>query len=218
MRPEDLGKVKRRVRLLQLLDAAERAGIAPIELSKLHAFAYLADILSPVWALKPFQARLAKTGRSPYFPDLQKELDALVAMGLVEVSGVEYRHKPGEVRVQLVAKFALHFALPQMEALLLAMEDDAEASRVREHLVSLADALAALPQAEIDEAATEDATYSDPVLGMQDYIDLQSAAAGSRTQVAVAALERLFPDARLPPGRRVVMYAHYLGQRVRARA
>ena len=37
MQLDDLEKVKRRIRLLQLLDAAERAGIAPIELSKLHA-------------------------------------------------------------------------------------------------------------------------------------------------------------------------------------
>lgn len=215
---DELERLKRRVRLLQLLDAAERAGIAPIDVGRLHAFAYLADILSPVWSLSPFQSRLAKTGRAPYFPDLQRELDNLVAMGLAEVSDLDYRAAPGETRVRLVAKFALNFQQASVHALLAAMDLDEEARATRDYLTGLANALASLRDEDIAAAATEDATYSDPSLGTQDYVDLQVAAKGSRTQTAVATLEKLFPDIHLPPARRIVMYAHYLGQKVRARA
>jgi hypothetical protein len=201
-----------------LLDAAERAGLAPIELQMLHAFAYLADVLSPVWGLKPFQTRLAKTGRAPFFPELQNEIDALVGMGLIEVSELDYRRVPGEDRVQLMGKLGLRFQSPHMTPLLAALEADPYLDAMRQHLVNLANALAILPDGQVGEAASEDVTYSDPLIGTQDYIDLRTTANASRTQMAVAALDQLFPDTSLPPSRKVVMYAHYLGERVRARA
>jgi hypothetical protein len=76
----ELQSLKYRIRLIQLLTAAEQAALVPISLDKLHAFAFLADVLSPVWNLRPFEDRIGRTGKSPYYPDLQKELDLLVAM------------------------------------------------------------------------------------------------------------------------------------------
>ncbi len=218
MPTESLPRIKRRLRLLLLLEAAERAGIAPINIAALHAYAYLADILSPVWELKPFQARLAKTGRAPYFPDLQDELDILVAMGLVEVSGVEYRPPRKGQPIRLIADYSLNFSSQALTAILKLLDEESVSDDVRDYLLRLADALAFLPQADIDLAATEDATYSDPLLGLQDFIELDAVRGRSRTQIAVSAFDHVFPDTKLPPSRRVVMYAHYLKQKVQASA
>lgn len=85
-----LAKLKQRCRVLLLLDAAERAGIVPLPSSRLHAFAYLADVLSPVWDLVPFDGKVYKSEGPPHYPDLQDELDRLVILGLVHVSNLRY--------------------------------------------------------------------------------------------------------------------------------
>ena len=56
-----LTRLKRRCRVLLLLDAAEQTGIAPLPSARLHAFAYLADVLSPVWKLLPFDGKVYKS-------------------------------------------------------------------------------------------------------------------------------------------------------------
>src|SRR6202161_2326157 len=114
---DDLQRVKKRTRLLQLLNGAENAALTPIELRKLHSFAYLADVLSPVWMLLPFEARLAKTGKSPYFPDLQRELDLLVASGMVQVSKLNYSRVAS--RVNFTACFALRYESNHLGAIFL---------------------------------------------------------------------------------------------------
>ena len=89
---EDMGvdRLRRRARLLQLLDAAERAAITPLASGRLHAFAYLADVLSPVWDLLPFRGEIYKFENRPHYADLQAELDQLVVLGLVEISDLQF--------------------------------------------------------------------------------------------------------------------------------
>ena len=60
-----LARLKRRCRVLLLLDAAEQVGIAPLPSARLHAFAYLADVLSPVWKLVPFDGKIYKSDGGP---------------------------------------------------------------------------------------------------------------------------------------------------------
>ena len=90
-----LAKLKRRCRVLLLLDSAEQAGIAPLPSPRLHAFAYLADVLSPVWKLVPFDGKVYKSEGGPRYPDLQDELDSLVVLGLVQVSNLVYEPSAG---------------------------------------------------------------------------------------------------------------------------
>jgi len=216
MDPDDLQRVKKRTRLLQLLNAAENAALTPIELRKLHSFAYLADVLSPVWMLLPFEARLAKTGKSPYFPDLQRELDLLVASGMVQVSQLNYSRVAS--RVNFTACFALRYESTHLGAIFVLLKEDHETHSEQEYLSQLANALATLRDDDIAAAATEDASYSDPALSLQDYVELADRTYGSsRTERAVSEFGRLFPDTQLPPSRRLYMYAHYLGRKVHAR-
>lgn len=212
---DDISYIRRRVRLLQLLEAAERAALAPIDTDKLHAFAYLSDILSPVWGLAPFDKRILKTGRPPFYPDLQREVDRLVAMGLFEVSKLSYCKAPdGSMIFQ--AHYALRFQSPHGRLLREALEADPEASADQAYLDELARALASIRDEDIAAAAAEDATYDDPTVPAGDVIDFGEAKRRARTEEATKSLELLFPDVRLTPARRLYMYAHYLGQKVHA--
>src|SRR4051812_29754444 len=69
-----------------LLDAADYVVISPLSTSRLHAFAFLSDVLSPIYHLSGITGRIMKRRIGPYFPDLQWELDRLVGLGLVDVS------------------------------------------------------------------------------------------------------------------------------------
>ena len=89
-------RVKQQCRILLLLDAAERVGIVPLASERLHAFTYLADVLSPVWGLAPFDGKIYKSEGGPHFPDIQEELDHLVVLGLVEVSNLRYEPRAHE--------------------------------------------------------------------------------------------------------------------------
>jgi hypothetical protein len=213
---DELQRIKKSVRLLQLLNAAENAALTPIELRKLHSFAYLADVLSPVWMLLPFEARLAKTGKSPYFPDLQRELDLLVASGLVQVTQLNYTRLAS--RVNFTACYALRYESENVSAILGMLNDDEEGLKEQNYLFQLANALATLRDDDIAAAATEDASYSDPALSLQDYIELADRPGKeSRTERAVSDFSKLFPYTQMPPSRRLYMYAHYLGRKANAR-
>src|SRR5271166_4688675 len=74
-----------RGRLLQMMGALERTGGTPIDTRTLHAFAFFANVLSPLWDLEPLDGSVLKDPRGPYYPALQRELDALVGLGLVRV-------------------------------------------------------------------------------------------------------------------------------------
>ena len=210
-------KIRRRVRLLQLLEAAERAALAPIGTDKLHAFAYLCDILSPVWGLAPFDRRVLKTGRPPFYPDLQREIDVLVAMGIVEVRNPTYR-KARDKTMMFHADYALRFASPHGRELTAALASYPEGAGSQAYLDELARALASTRDDDIAAAAAEDATYSDPMISSGDVIDFSGATRVVRTHAATESFDELFPDVHLTPARRLYMYAHYLGRKVHAAA
>jgi hypothetical protein len=208
-------RTRRRIRLLQLFESAERAALAPLATEKLHAFAYLADILSPVWNLVPFDQRILKTGRPPFYPDLQREIDSLVAMGLLEVSDLSYRKVPdGPMLFQ--ARYALRFQSIHGRQIRKVLDSDCVSTTEQTYLDELARALASLRDEDIAAAAAEDATYDDPTVASGDVIDFGEAIRRVRTREATESLDLLFPDIRLTPARRLYMYAHYLGRKVHA--
>ncbi len=100
--------VKREMRLLGILDAAEIAGSSPLPISAVHVIAYLADVLAPVWDLPAIltPSILKKVGR-PFFPSLQSDLDGLVGCGVVRATRVEYNRGPGD-DWELGADYALN--------------------------------------------------------------------------------------------------------------
>ena len=82
--------LRRRVRIILLLHGSEEAGIAPIPLRRLHTYAYLSNVLAPVWDTRVFDGQLLKRRGGPFYPALQHELDRLVGMGLVLITDIRH--------------------------------------------------------------------------------------------------------------------------------
>lgn len=220
---EDIQVLKQRGRALLLLDAAERASVTPLSTDRLHALAFLADVLSPVWHLQSFDQVVVKTSDGPFFPVLQREMDRLVASGLLEITGIRYVPRPhGGARIE--GHYGLRFDSPHLEKLLgrlggrgVAYALDPNDVKVHAFLVELAGALARLPNDEIDRAATLDATYSNRQIDENNLVHFSP---GSRSNLSVQTADRFInfmPEgSHISPGEKLYLYATYLGRRIHA--
>ena len=218
----DVARVRRRSRLLMLLDAAERASITPLASTKLHAFAYLADVLSPVWKLPAFDGKILRIEGGPHYPDLQEELDHLVILGLVEISNLSYVVRDEE-GARLEGDYALNFSSTHLTRLLRALGAakventiDKDDHRVHEYLVELAGALATLPNEEIARAASVDVTYRSEGPS-ENVVDFASWASDPKmanpTWRTADRFEEFLPnESTLTSGEKLFLYAAYLGR------
>jgi hypothetical protein len=215
---ETLGQ---RIRVIQLLEAAERAGITPMPARRLHAFAYLADVLSPVWNLQPFDGQVFKVKHGPHYPDLQREVDRLVIMGLVTVSGLRYvsRTKSGPL---IDGEYSINFESAYLEPILSAIGTrgankslDPRDSDIHAFLVELACAIATVPDEQIDSAASVDATYADERIGYSNVVDFGSWSSNNLSLAVTERFEKFLPGkATLSAGERLYLYASFLGRRI----
>lgn len=223
-----IGVMRRRARIILLLDAAERAGIAPLNAARFHAFAYLADVLSPVWGLPAFDGKVLKTQRGPHYPDIQHELDRLIGLGLVEISNLCYIDiTDGGARVD--GDFTLRFESEYLSPILSALGAGARSipfdpkdHEVHAFLIDLASALGRLPENEIEIAAGMDATYADKRVGSPNIVDFASWAADPlKANLSLRAAERfrdfLPDDSTISPGEKIYLYAAYLGRKINDR-
>src|SRR6185437_3861561 len=62
---------------------------------EIHALAYLADCLAPVYGIPALDGILLRREAGPLFPDLQWDLDRLWAMGFLELTGLSQRTETG---------------------------------------------------------------------------------------------------------------------------
>ena len=218
----ELAKLKRRCRVLLLLDAAEQVGIAPLRSERLHAFAYLADVLSPVWNLVPFDGKVYKSEGGPRYPDLQDEIDSLVVLGLVEVSGLVYEARAGG-GARISGSYGLNFESEHLESIFCALgarsvEEalDPEDRNLHAYLVELAGALATLPDDEIESATGVDVTYRvraelHNVVDFAEWVDDEWAANPSWR--AAERFEAFLPaESKMISGEKLYLYAAYLGR------
>ena len=111
--------LRRQARILLLLRGAAGAGLCPIDLLALHAYAYLANVLAPVWDMPPLDGRILKRRGGPFYPTLQADLDRLVGMGVVRISDVAHvQDSAGKWRLE--GQYTLHrtMAEPAIDFLL----------------------------------------------------------------------------------------------------
>ena len=221
----EIAVTRQRCRIILLLEALERAGVAPIDSRRLHGFAYLADVLSPVWNLPPFDGKILKIEDGPHYADLQSELDNLVILGLVEVQDLKYVRR-GKAGARIDGRYQLRFEeaklIPILDALGANRSADPLDPRDRsqhDFLVELAGAMATLPNDEIDIAATQDATYANSSTSFANIIDFgewsRDANLSNRSFALTERFDRFVPEqSRLSPGERVYLYASYLGRRI----
>ena len=218
----DLARLKRRCRVLLLLDAAEQVGIAPLRSARLHAFAYLADVLSPVWRLVPFDGKVYKSVGGPHYPDLQDEIDSLVVLGLLQATDLVYEQR-AEGGARISGSYGLNFASEHLESIVRALgarsaEEaiDPEDRNLHAYLVELAGALATLPDDEIGSATDVDVTYRaraelHNVVDFAEWVDDEWAAnpswrAAERFQAFLPAKSKMLS------GEKLYLYAAYLGR------
>ncbi len=218
-----LTKLKQRCRVLLLLDAAEQIGITPLPSAQFHAFAYLADVLSPVWELVPFDGKIYKSDGGPHYPDLQEELDSLVVLGLVQVSDLHYEVVRDDGGARISGSYGLNFSSEHLETILAALgarssEEaiDSDDCSVHAYLVELAGALATLAEDQIESATCVDITYRTNaelynVVDFANWVD--DAWVANPSWQAAERFQAFLPDeSKLMPGEKLYLYAAYLGR------
>jgi len=165
-------EVLTRARLLQLMSALERMGGTPVETLDLHAFAYLSNVLSPLWELEPLDYSVLKdrTKTGPYYPALQRELESAVGQGLIEVVDLHSIDTPDETSLRATFRLAFERARPLL-AVLDGLPDERETSAF---LTELAGAFLDIRDDRRDDAAALDAAYSDPEIPEDRVVDFGS--------------------------------------------
>ncbi|MEJ5207696.1 hypothetical protein [Denitratimonas sp. CY0512] len=202
---------RRHIVLVGLFDALDWAGIRPVAPAQLNALWYLANALAPAWRLAPFDAAVLKTERPPYFPMLQRDLDALVGMGMLDVAGLEMDAQ----RSRMEGRFALNrsFADPVL-AIMRTVQEEAD---LLEFLGEVVQALNRLTDAEQRTGLVEDATYADPDVDIGNVVDLgEWLEHGGLTRTADV-LERIeaLAGEDLEPAQCMDIYLDHLGRRLR---
>jgi hypothetical protein len=204
--------LRRQVRLVVLLRAAEEAGLVPLAILRLHTFAYLSNVLAPVWDLETVEGKVLKRRGGPFYPSLQQDLDRLVGMGLVLISGLSHARDEDD-RWRLEGAYRLNFHLAQKPLERLATFESER--RLSAFLQELAFALSALTDRELDQAMTEDATYADPVIAVGNVVDFAEWQNKNWSANAAHHFERLMPGGiRATPGEKLHLYVRHLHARL----
>ncbi len=205
----DLHARQQSVRVLVLLDALARAGFVPTGARALHEFAYLANVLSPVFDLAPFDAKLLKRATGPYYPELQLAVDRLVGRGLVGALSVEYRYLPEDKRYRVMAQYRL--CRPRVQAVL-----DRHAQVFAEEamfLHELAAAYSVLSDDKLGRSALQDARYADVSVDVSEVIDFGEYEKAAKNFSRNAAMT-FAPGRQLEPAERLYLYLDHLNTRV----
>lgn len=205
----DLRARQQSVRVLVLLDALARAGLVPTPARALHELAYLANVLSPVFNLAPFDAKLLKRATGPYYPELQLAIDRLVGRGLVNAMSVEYRYLAADKRYRVLAQYRLQ--RPRVQP---ALDCHGQVfAQEAQYLHELAAAYSVLSDDKLGEAALQDARYADISVDVSEVIDFgeydNPAKNFSRNAAMTFASGR-----RLEPAERLYLYLDHLNTRV----
>ena len=205
--------IRRRVRIVMLLDAARHAGMTPMPILRLHAVAYLANVLAPVWRLEAHDGKLLKRRGGPFYPILQRDLDRLTGMGVVCLTGLRHEEEaPGRWRLEGSYDLNYRFAEPVL-ALLRTVSHDEHLTRT--YVQELLLALSSLSDDDLDTAMKEDATYSDPLVAEGNVIDFAEWSTTNWTASAAERFGEILPSRdRTTPGEKLHLYVAHLHRRL----
>ena len=203
--------LRRRARLVTLLDAAEAAGLVPIRILWLHAFAYLSNVLAPVWDLPVLEGALLKRQGGPFYPDLQRDLDRLVGIGVANISGIGHvQDESKKWRLDGAYRLNRKFANP----ILAALNNFEEESRLGAFVLELGYALSALSDEDLNKAVSEDATYSNPLVPNDNVIDFEGRGEKNYSAYAAGEFSRVIPGGNATSGEKLHLYVRHLHRRI----
>lgn len=202
----------RRGRMLLLLEAAEHAGLTPIPLLDLHALAFFANVLSPVWDLLPQERSVVRRRGGPYYPELQEDVDVLVGNGLVSIEGLTYVAEGDSWRLE--GKFSIcGEGAYEVGHVLRRFEDE---NRLFEFYRELAFALATVPGVLRARTAEEDPTYGDRNYGEGAVIDFAQWRQKNYSENAARHFDEVMPNGRAASAaQKLHLYARHLRSRLR---
>ena len=211
-RGKDIGALRRRIRLVVLLDAAEKAGLVPLPILRLHTLAYLSNVLAPVWDMPALEGKVLKRQGGPFYPALQHDLDGLVGMGVAVILGLGHVLDE-EKRWRLEGSYELNRVFA--DRIVCRLLDFESERRLANFLRELAFAVSSLSDEDFDIAMTEDATYSDPLIDVGNVVDFAEWQRKNYTANAARYFDNLLPGgARATPGEKLHLYVRHLHSRV----
>jgi hypothetical protein len=200
-----------RARLLQIIGALERAGGTPVSNRDLHAFAYLANVLSPVWEVEPVERSVLKDRDGPRSAALEHELDLCVGAGLIAVDAL----KPDlENPSRLDASYCLNAitARPVLAAISVLPDE----GNITAYLNELAFAFLEITPEQRDDAALQDAAWSNPAVAEGRIVDFGERRRQSINPAynAAEAFQQFAPDGvTLNKAEKLLMYVRLLKRR-----
>lgn len=204
-----LARWRRQVRLIQLLDATEKADLNPLHITTVHALAYFSNVLSPIWDLRPQDGKILKRRGGPYYPELQGDLDRLVGKGVVRPCAVNFSRDEWGV-LQLDSTYELHeeFARP----ILRTISDFQDEERLAVFLRELAYAVAALSPEEFRSAMEHDVTYSKRSVAPGYVIDFAEWVSDNASERVAKRFDDFLPlvEEKTAPGEKLQLYVRYL--------
>ena len=196
-------RIRRRVRILMLLDAADYALITPLQITRFHALAYLADVLSPLYDFAPLSGRIMKRRAGPYYPDLQWEVDRLIGLGLVTAESLTPVIEESGAHNDALLSLEREQSRPILERVYTTRE-----FRIQQHFFrELAGALSNIDDGDLDATTRSDVTWmAAPKGNVIDYAEWRarnySALSAEKTKEIAAEIlgtgaVKLLPSAQL---------------------
>jgi len=195
-----------RLRLLLLLDACEAADLAPVPVLRLHALAFLSNVLSPIWSVESYDGKILKRRGGPFYPELQKQLDRLVGLGLVAVHDVRYVEEEGKWRIE--AKFSLMSGMA--DTIISDAQLFMDERSVSEFFRRLAFSISRIREP-LEDLVKFDATWSDARTGVGDVIDFAEWRRANYSVFAARVFENLSAKgATIGRGDKLHLYMRFL--------
>ncbi len=198
----------RQLRLLTILDGAERAGIAPLEARQIHLIAYLTNALAPVWNLEPLTSELLKLYGAPYDAGLQQDIDRLVFSGLVLCSDLSY-YQDESLKWRVSALYELN--RPIADALLQELRYLPDEQTTADVAAEICLAISALPPEAVERSLGLDAAYSSGESSVGSLLNLYDDNRTNRSSSAANLFGSLAPEGTsFSPTERVNLYIRHL--------
>lgn len=209
MRYSEPAKLIDRLRLLMLLDACEAANLAPVPVMRLHALAFLANVLAPIWSLKSHDGKVLKRRGGPYYPELQHELDILVGIGMATVHDVAHVFEDQVWRIE--GAFSLNSERADSFLSLTSAFSDERKNQAFFRKLAFALARSETP---IEQLVSFDATWADKRTGTGDVIDFSEWKLANYSTYAADYFSRVAtPNITLQQGEKLQLYVRLLERR-----
>jgi hypothetical protein len=188
-----------------LVQAAHRAGLAPLSKQRFHRIVFLSNCLAPLFQATPNTARIVKYKHGPFYPLIQWELDRLATMGVLSVANIKYTHDERGWWV------SADYGPDRLAASVIAhCRRTYYGQHLDDYLTEVVAGFASLPATALDEVALRDENYDRPGASDDSFFDFSEQEKNFSLQTA-RAFRTVLP-AELVPTRKeeLFLYMHFL--------